>query len=196
MMSDQNEKEMNEPQINSGEIGEALEQSEQVTEASQASLSGQEIIEALQQELSEARSKADEYLDGWQRSRADFTNYKKRIERDQSQTYQVAAGSVIRRFLTVVDDLERALKNRPQKGAGASWADGIELIYRKLINTLESEGVTIIQAQGQVFDPNFHEAVVSEDNLEYESGVIIEVLQQGYMLGEKVLRPAMVRVAR
>ena len=196
MMSDQNEMEMNEPQINGSEIGEALEQSEQVAEAHQASLNGQEIIQALQQELSEARSKADEYLDGWQRSRADFTNYKKRIERDQSQTYQVAAGSVIRRFLTVVDDLERALKNRPQKGAGASWADGIELIYRKLINTLESEGVTIIQAQGQVFDPNFHEAVVSEDNLEYESGVIIEVLQQGYMLGEKVLRPAMVRVAR
>ena len=196
MMSDQNEKEMNEPQMNSSEIGEALEQSEEVAEVGQASLNGQEIIEALQQELSEARSKADEYLDGWQRSRADFTNYKKRIERDQSQTYQVAAGSVIRRFLTVVDDLERALKNRPQKGAGASWADGIELIYRKLINTLESEGVTIIQAQGQVFDPNFHEAVVSEDNLEYESGAIIEVLQQGYMLGEKVLRPAMVRVAR
>ena len=196
MMSDQNEKETEKSQMNDSETGEALEQSEPIAPTDQASLNGLEIIEALQQDLSEARSKADEYLDGWQRSRADFTNYKKRIERDQSQTYQVAAGTVIRRFLTVVDDLERALKNRPQKGAGASWADGIELIYRKLISTLEGEGVTIIQAQGQVFDPNFHEAVVSEDNQEYESGAIIEVLQQGYMLGEKVLRPAMVRVAR
>lgn len=190
MMSDQNEKETNNLQSNNSGTPETLEQAEQV------SLDSLEIVEALQQELSQARTKADEYLDGWQRSRADFTNYKKRIERDQSQTYQLAAGSVIRRFLTVVDDLERALKNRPHKGAGASWADGIELIYRKLLNTLESEGVTIIQTQGQSFDPNFHEAVVSEDNPEFESGAIIEVIQQGYMMGDKVLRPAMVRVAR
>ena len=143
MMSDQNENEIDNSQMNNNDNLESMEQ------ADKENVTSLEIVEALQQELSDARSKADEYLDGWQRSRAEFTNYKKRIERDQSQTYQHAAGIVIRHFLGVVDDLERALKNRPQKGDGAVWADGIELVYRKLLTVLESEGVTMIQAQGQ-----------------------------------------------
>lgn len=159
---------------------------------------GLEIVEALQKELNETRCKAEEYLDGWQRSRAEFSNYKKRIERDQSQTYQQAAGSVILRFLSILDDMERALKNSPQKGEGAAWAHGIELIRRKFISILESEGITPIDALGKQFDPNFHEAVTTEtiEGNQYESGQIIEVLQQGYMLNDRVLRPAMVRVAR
>jgi molecular chaperone GrpE len=164
----------------------------------QALPSGHEIVEALQKELEETRCKANEYLDGWQRSRAEFTNYKKRIERDQSQTYQQAAVSVILHFLSVLDDMERALKNPPQKGEGAAWAHGIELTRRKFISILESEGIKPIDALGKQFDPNFHEAVTTEvvEGDEYKSGQIIEVLQQGYMLNDKVLRPAMVRVAR
>jgi len=153
-------------------------------------------IEALQAELAESRTKADEYLDGWQRSRAEFANYKKRIERDQLAVSQNAAGRIIKRYLEILDDLERALKNRPQEGEGAAWANGIELIYRKFKSILESEGITPMEAEGQLFDPNLHEAITSEESDEHESGQIIEVLQQGYMLGDRVLRPAMVRVAR
>jgi len=153
-------------------------------------------IEALQAELTGNRAKADEYLDGWQRSRAEFANYKKRIERDQLAVAQNAAGRIIKRYLEILDDLERALKNRPQEGEGAAWANGIELIYRKFKSILESEGITPMEADGQLFDPNLHEAITSEESDEYESGQIIEVLQQGYMLGDRVLRPAMVRVAR
>ncbi len=150
----------------------------------------------IRQELAEARAKADEYLEGWQRARAEFANYKKRVEREQAQVYQTAAGSILKRYLGIIDDLERALKNRPQDGDGSAWADGIELIYRKLLTILDNEGVKPMNAVGQPFDPNLYEAVISEDNDEYESGQIIEVLQQGYMLGDRVLRPAMVRVAR
>jgi molecular chaperone GrpE len=146
--------------------------------------------------LEACEAKANEYLEGWQRSRAEFSNYKKRIDRDQSLMQQSASTSIIKRYLEPLDDLERALKNRPQEGEGAAWASGIELIYRKMLNILESEGVERIQAQGQYFDPNLHEAVTSEDSDEHESGQIIDVLQQGYMVGERVLRPAMVRVAR
>jgi molecular chaperone GrpE len=156
----------------------------------------QEELENLRKELDETRSKANEYLEGWQRARAEFANYKKRVERDQAQTYQVAAGNVIRRFLEVLDDLERALQNRPQNGEGAVWSEGIELIYRKLQNMLENEGVKPMEIENDFFDPNLHEAVVSEDNNEYESGQIIGVIRQGYMMGDRVLRPAMVRVAR
>jgi molecular chaperone GrpE len=152
--------------------------------------------QALQQELDACQKQAEEYLDGWQRARAEFANYKKRIEREQAMVYQSAAGSVIRRYLEILDDLERALKNRPQSGEGAEWAKGIELVYRKFQSILESEGVQPMDAEGTFFDPNMHEAVTSEENDEFESGQIIEVLQKGYLLGDRVLRPAMVRVAQ
>lgn len=151
---------------------------------------------AFRDELEEWKDKANEYLDGWQRSRAEFSNYKKRVERDQAQVYQNATGSVIKRFLDVMDDLERALKNRPQDGDGAAWADGIDLVYRKLSSAFEAEGITPMEAERQYFDPNLHEAISSEDNPDYDSGQIIEVLKQGYHIGDRVLRPAMVRVAK
>jgi molecular chaperone GrpE len=153
-------------------------------------------IEALQNELQVWQAKANEYLDGWQRSRAEFANYKKRIEREQAQTYQNATASVIKRYLDVLDDLDRALKNRPDQGDGAVWAGGVELIYRKLLSILESEGLTLIPAQGKHFDPNLHEAISNEPSEQFESGQIIEVIKQGYSLGERVVRPALVRVAR
>jgi molecular chaperone GrpE len=148
---------------------------------------------ALKGELEAWQSRANEYLDGWQRSRAEFANYKKRQEREQL-VYQ--AGTIIKRYLEVLDDLERALKNRPQDGDGAAWAEGIELIYRKLSSFLEAEGVVVMAAEGQSFDPNLHEAISQEDNHQYESGQIIEVIKQGYLIGDRVLRPALVRIAR
>lgn len=155
-----------------------------------------ETVSALQNELSATQAKANEYLEGWQRALADFANYKKRVERDQAQTYQNAAVSILKRYLEVVDDLERALKTRPQDGDGAVWAEGIELIYRKLMAILESEGIQPMDAEGKMFDPNLHEAITSEDSNQHESGQIIEVVQKGYLLGDRVIRPALVRVAR
>jgi molecular chaperone GrpE len=156
----------------------------------------QEENQALRDEVEAARTQSDEYLDGWQRARAEFANYKKRIEREQAQVYQNAASAIIKRYLDILDDLERALKNRPQDGEGAAWASGIDLIYRKLITVLESEGITPMQGAGAAFDPNLHEAISLEENSQYESGQIIEVIRQGYQLGDRVVRPAIVRVAK
>ncbi|HTX92916.1 MAG TPA: nucleotide exchange factor GrpE [Anaerolineales bacterium] len=150
-------------------------------------------LEELQKQLAEAQSQAAEYKDGWQRSVADFQNYRRRIEAERAETYQTAVGSVLKRYLPVVDDLERALAARP---ADLAWADGIDLIYRKLQSILEAEGVKRIEAVGQQFDPNFHEAITQEPSQEYASGQVIEVTRNGYTLGDKVLRPAMVRVAQ
>ncbi len=155
-----------------------------------------EELVTLQKELEETRQKAEEYLDGWQRARAEFANYKKRVEREQEQIYQNAAGQILKRYLEILDDMERALKNRPQEGYGAEWAEGIELIYRKLMNILENEGIKTMEVEGQFFDPNLHEAITSEESENHKSGEIIEVLQRGYLLGDKVLRPALVRVAK
>ena len=153
-------------------------------------------VESLKQQLAEMQAKSDEHLQGWQRALADFSNYKRRIERDQAQASQNAAGSVIKRYLDIIDDLDRALKNRPQEGDAANWANGVELIYRKFMSILVAEGVKTIGAEGQLFDPNLHEAIVMEDSTNYASGQIVGVVEQGYVLGDRVLRPARVRVAR
>lgn len=152
--------------------------------------------ERLRNDLDELQAKSQEYLDGWQRERAEFANFKRRVERERDQVYQQAAGSVIRRYLEVADDLERALKNRPEDGEGALWAEGIDLIYRKLLAGLEAEGVQQMEAEDQLFDPNLHEAISHEPSPDTESGYVIEVVKSGYMLGDRVLRPATVRVAR
>jgi len=153
-------------------------------------------IESLKKDLEEANALAAEYLDGWQRARAEFANYKKRVDRDQLIAHQTAAGNILKRFLDVSDDLERALKNRPQDGDGAVWANGIDLVYRKLHAILEAEGLKVIQAEGEFFDPGLHEAISHEESPAHESGQVIGVVQPGYLLGDRVLRPARVRVAR
>jgi molecular chaperone GrpE len=156
----------------------------------------QEDVEILNRELDELKNKANEYLDGWQRSRAEFANYKKRVEREEALAYQNAAGNIFKRYLDVLDDLDRALKNRPENGDGADWAAGIELIYHKFLNILESEGVKIMHAEGEEFDPNLHEAISHEKVEGVPGGKIIEVVKQGYFLNDRVLRPAGVRVAK
>lgn len=151
-------------------------------------------IEALQSKLTEAESQASEYKDGWMRSQAEFQNYKKRVERDNEMMYAAMKGDIIKKILPALDDLERALQNRPTD-TGA-WINGIELIHKKLQSILEAEGVKRIEAEGAAFDPNFHEAISHEPSETVESGHVIAVAQNGYMLGERVIRPALVRVAQ
>jgi molecular chaperone GrpE len=181
--------EITESPVEAAEMPEGSQVGEQPEETEQL----QSEIETLQKQLEEAQSKAAENLDGWQRSQAEFINYKNRVQRDREQGYVSMKGDIIKKVLPVLDDMERALANRPE---GDSWANGLELVVRKFQNILESEGVKRIEAKGQPFDPNFHEAISSEPNEDVESGHVIEVVQSGYMLGERVIRPAMVRVAR
>jgi molecular chaperone GrpE len=159
----------------------------------QVHLASSPELEALSQQLEEAEAKAAEYKDGWQRTQADFQNYRKRIERDNELIYASMKGDIIKKTLPVLDDLERALQNRP---ADEAWVSGIELITHKLRSVLEAEGVKRIEAEGKPFDPNLHEAISHEPSDSVESGYVIAVTQNGYMLGERVIRPALVRVAQ
>ena len=150
-------------------------------------------LESLRSRLEQAEAKAAENLDGWQRAVAEFHNYKKRIDRDRQSDKAIMKGDLIKRVLPVLDDLERALQNRPEEDA---WGSGIELIKRKLQALLEAEGIKRIEAEGTMFDPNFHEAISYEPADGLESGHVIAVIQNGYMLNDYVIRPAMVRVAQ
>ncbi len=150
----------------------------------------------LQHELEQTKAQSQEYLEGWQRARAEFANYKKRVARDQEDARLRIAADTLSKYLGVIDDLERALKERPEDGEAAAWAEGIELIYRKMYGVLETEGVEVIDAEGEHFDPTLHEAISHDESEDHEEGDVIEVVQPGYRLGERVLRPAMVRVAK
>jgi len=148
------------------------------------------------EEIDHLTTKADEFSDGWQRERAEFANYRKRMSRDldaQKIDYQV---NIIKKYLAVKDDLDRALKNVPESLNDEPWLNGIELIDQKLSALLESESIETVPAEGQAFDPTIHEAISNEENDEVESGFIIEVVQQGYKLGNRVIRPALVRVSK
>ena len=150
-------------------------------------------IEALKRQLVETETKLAENVDGWRRSVADFQNYKKRVERDNEMMYASMKGDIIKKVLPALDDLERAMQNRPVDNA---WANGIELIARKLQNLLAAEGLKRIEAEGMEFNPTFHEAISHEPAESVTSGHVIAIVQNGYMLGERVIRPALVRVAQ
>ncbi|MCW5876189.1 MAG: nucleotide exchange factor GrpE [Anaerolineales bacterium] len=153
-------------------------------------------LDALRAKLAEAEAQAAENLDGWQRAQAEFANYKKRQVRDQEQQTADIRGRVFQRFLEICDDLELALKSRPQEADGVAWAEGVELIYHKLLSYLQAEGLTRLDPLGEEFDPTLHEALAQEESAEHDSGTVIEVLRPGYLLGERVLRPAAVKVAK
>lgn len=147
-------------------------------------------------ELEQVKAEAAEYLDGWQRARAEFANYKKRIDRENEDARARITGEIITRYLGVIDDLERALSRAPEDETCQEWIKGIELIYQKLLAILDAEGIESIEAEGERFDPNLHEAISYEESETHEEGTVIEVTQRGYRLGDRILRPAMVRVAR
>lgn len=149
----------------------------------------------LEQQLKQAFSIAEENMEGWQRAQAEFSNYRKRIERDRVQQRQDLTAQILTRYIEIVDDLDLALKNRPTDEEGKDWADGIELIYRKMMAILEQENVVPMNALGTTFDPNLHEAISQKESSEYESGQVIEVLKQGYLIGDRVIRPSLVRIA-
>lgn len=152
--------------------------------------------EELSEELEKAKTQSAEYFDALQRERADFTNYRNRVLRDQDATRQDQKRDIVKKFLILLDDLERAIKNKPEKGEGAEWAKGIELIYRKFLSILNQAGIEQIEAENCEFDPNCHEALTHEPSKNHESGHVIEVIEHGYKLGDRIIRPARVRVAK
>ena len=175
---------------------EVLEKTEETNEEEMVTMSREEF-EALQQELATAREDAVENMNAKLRTLAEFSNYKKRLDREQAQMRQTITGELIKKFLPVLDDINLALKNRPVDVEVAAWSKGIELVAKKLNTILEQQGIEPVAKENEAFDPTCHEAISSEESPDHDSEVIIEVMQQGYKLADgRVLRPALVRVSR
>ena len=150
-----------------------------------------EDMETLKKILAEEKERAEGYLANWQRAQADFINYKRRSEQDKEEISKFASGVFMLNLLPILDDLERALASIPPKLTGFTWVEGISLIERKFQASLEAQGLSQIEALGEPFDPNLHEAAIHGKGKE---GIVIEELQKGYKLHDRVIRPAMVVV--
>jgi molecular chaperone GrpE len=146
-------------------------------------------------EVEQVRRERDENYDRLLRKTAEFENYRRRMEKERRELAQYAAGDLLEALLPILDDFERAL----QADAGAdpdAYRQGVELIYKQLQDLLARRGVTGIDAVGKDFDPRFHQAITHEESPGRREGEVIEEVRRGYMHGDRLLRPAMVKVAK
>lgn len=140
------------------------------------------------------KEKIEELEDRVKRQMAEFDNFRKRTEKEKSQMFETGAKSVIEKILPVVDNFERGLAAIPEEEKGSGFADGMNMIYKQLMTELESIGVKPIEAVGEEFNPDFHNAVMQVESEEYESGIVAQELQKGYTYRDSVVRHSMVAV--
>ena len=155
---------------------------------SEAATADPETLRAL---LEDERQKAQTYMQNWQRAAADYQNFKRRVEEERSENARFAQAALIINLLPIIDDFDRALETVDASLAGLTWVHGIELIRRKFHMLLDMSGVEEIAADGETFDPTVHEAVAQQPGEDHK---VIAVVQKGYKLGDRVVRPAMVIV--
>ena len=157
----------------------------------------EDSISQLQAELETAQAEANKNLEGWQRAAADLANYKRRQEEQATRSRLDIKVGIIKDVLPVLDDLDLAFQNLPESLSDqeTSWVEGFTLVQRKLFKMLDTHNVQPISTDGS-FDPNLHEAITYEESPEHETNAIIAELRKGYITGELVIRPALVRVAQ
>jgi len=153
-------------------------------------------IEELVEKLEKAEAEAAEYREMLQRTQADFINHKRRTEQERAEQAKTANALLIERLLPVIDDFGRAIEAVPPDQRGQDWVQGVSLIGRKLLSTLEQEGLKPVGQVGEEFDPREHEAVMVDESAPKDDGKVTRVIQGGYSLNGRLLRPARVAVGK
>ncbi|HCZ5767730.1 TPA: nucleotide exchange factor GrpE [Staphylococcus aureus] len=173
-------------------IDDSVEQAEAIEETSDENVI--EEIDPKDQKINELQQLADENEEKYLRLYAEFENYKRRIQKENeiNKTYQ--AQRVLTDILPAIDNIERALQIEGDDETFKSLQKGVQMVHESLINALKDNGLEVIKTEGEAFDPNIHQAVVQDDNPDFESGEITQELQKGYKLKDRVLRPSMVKV--
>jgi molecular chaperone GrpE len=151
----------------------------------------QEQAKSLEQQLDDEIKKSQEYMEGWKRAQAEFTNIKKRLEQEKQDFCKFANSGLMLSLLPILDDFELALNHTPREHEDSNWVKGMKLVYQKFKSTLETQGLTRIDSLGKSFDPCIHEAIKTEKGIE---GMVIQEYQKGYMFNDRLLRPAKVIV--
>jgi molecular chaperone GrpE len=153
-------------------------------------------LEQLAGELQIAEQRAAEAEAGWQRARADFANLKRRNEEERAEFAGMASDRLLTRVVELADDFDLAVEHVPEEAKGSPWVEGISAIDRKLRVLLEAEGISAMGGEGEPFDPQMQQAISYEDSTDVPDGIVIKVLQRGFTIRGRVLRPALVAVAR
>ena len=172
--------------------GAEKEQEAAPTETEENEGEGEKGEKGEKEEEKDASREEEELNTRYLRLAADFQNFKKRVEKEKGDIYAYANEKIVVELLDVIDNFERALEHSSEN---ESFAEGMNMIFKQFKGVLERSGVEEMCAIGELFDPNFHHAVLTEKSAEYESGTVTQVLQKGYLLNKKVIRPAMVKVA-
>lgn len=167
----------------------SVEDTEEMTDESQENLQ-EENSEEIQQLKNNVQEQEEKYL----RLYAEFENYKRRIQKENQTMKEYKAQDVLNDILPTIDNIERALQIEGEDEQFKSLQKGVDMVYESLLSALKNNGLEKIEAEGQQFDPNVHQAVVQDDNPDFESGEITQELQTGYKLKDRVLRPSMVKV--
>lgn len=174
---------------------EILEQTTQPSEAEADEQGEAESGAPDDSRLAELAKQAEEHQQRYLRAQADFDNFRRRTAKEKEELAQYASMKLIDQLVPIVDNFERALAAATSNNDYDSLAKGVDMIFRQLSQTLEAEGLKAIVAVGEPFNPEFHQAIMQVESDEYEEGIVVEEVQKGYMLKEKVLRPAMVKVS-
>lgn len=155
-------------------------------------------LKKLKEKLKECQKEKTEYLDGWQRTKADFINFKKRSEENKKDFARYASEDIIMQLLPLVDNFEQAFKNKEiWESVDSNWRKGVEMIYNQLINILKDNNVTEVESLGNKFDPQLHECIETiEVEDKKDDDKILEVIQKGYKIGNKIIRHPNVKVGR
>lgn len=189
-------------EVNEAENDISEETDEEITEDSAETAEGQEEADEESAEkkgfFKKKKDKKDEQIeelnDKLKRQMAEFENFRKRTEKEKTQMYDMGAKSIIEKVLPVIDNFERGLAAVPEENKDDAFVTGMDKIYKQMITELESIGVKAIEAVGEEFNPDFHNAVMQMESEEYESGVVAQELQKGYMYKDSVVRHSMVAV--
>ena len=174
----------------------AADETQDGSATTQAQADGVGELDQLKARVAQLEKEAAEYKDQWLRAAADYKNFKRRTDQERVDLIRGASAGLVLKLLPVLDDLERAIGSVTPEVASSPWYAGFKLIPQKLQTVLESEGVAPIQALGQDFNPNFHDAVIYEAAEPGQENKVVAELQKGYMLRDRVLRPTMVKVGQ
>lgn len=173
----------------------AAESQEPVNEAGAAAAQAEEMADQGQDELARLKAEVEETQQRFVRAQADFDNFRRRTQKEKEELAKYASMKLVTELVPVIDNFERAMATVPEGTESESFSKGIQMIFRQLETVLSNEGLTAMDTVGQPFNPEFHQAIMQVETDEYEEGTVVEEVQKGYMLKDKVLRPAMVKVS-
>jgi molecular chaperone GrpE len=194
-----NQTETNEVEVDeakkSGSEEEAKQNVEQEIVEPEIIVDEESSIDELRAKLGEAEKKAEENYQKYLRAQADFDNFRRRARKEKEDQASYASLPVIEQFLPALDNFERALASSKETRDAESLAKGVEMVLRQMEQVLTTEGLEVISTIGEAFDPTVHQAVMQVESEEFEAGTVVEELQKGYKLKDRVIRPAMVKVS-